>query len=337
MPSTDSADHRLLRAVTRRRYVRNYAIIVVVVFAAIGGVGQLWSLGAAAVAMISNSNTSVTINTAAADTTARVTDFAQTWVMAYLSASKCSAGNASCHTADLSAFYSGPVDLPETQIDATDPQLYSVHAEPGPSLNLQLWSVVVSVAQRDSADSMLRRRVYYQVAITIIDETRPRAATLPAVVPGAAPGVDVKLDYTTVVDDNDPAVVAITGFLRALLAGGPDMSRYVAINYPAQPLTPPPFRSLKITSVHSQTPTASADGTTYVRMLATIKASRAFSEVPMQYPLRLVVADGRWEVAGIEFFPALGFDASEPPQPTTTNPPASQDTQDNEASIFGKP
>jgi hypothetical protein len=335
MPSTDSADSRLLRVATRRRHVRTYAIVIVVVLAAIGGVGQLWSMGSAAVAMISAANTSATINTDGADDTARVTDFAQSWVMTYLAASKCSPGSSSCHAADLSAFYSGPVDLPETPIDVNSPQVYSVRAEPGPSLNLQLWSVVISVAQRDSADSMSRRRVYYQVAITVVNGIRPRAATLPAVVPGSAPGVDVKLDYPTVVDNNDPAVVAITGFLRALLSGGPDMSRYVAIDYRARPLTPPPFQSLAITSVRSQTPTASADGSTYVRMLTTISASRAFSAVPMQYPLRLVVADGRWEVAGIELFPALGADASEPPPPiTTTESPVLTGAG---ASIFGKP
>lgn len=331
--STDSADRRLLRAATRRRRLRHYAVVAVIVLAAIGGLGQIWSLGSTAISMISSGSDSGSIDTGAADDTARVADFAQNWVMAYLAASKCGPGAANCHTADLSPFYSGGVDLPEAPIDATDPQLYSVHAEPGRSLNLQLWSVVISVAQRDSADSLSRRRVYYQVAVTVVDGTRPRAATLPAVVPGWSPGVDVNLDYTTVVADTDPAVVAITGFLRALLAGGPDMSRYAASNYTAHAVTPPPFRSLTITSVRSQSPTATADGSTYVRMLASIKASRAFSVVPMQYPLRLVVADGRWEVAGIELFPALGIDANQPPAPTTDTPtPSASPTP-----VFGKP
>lgn len=337
MTAADSIDRRLLRAATRRRTATTYAAMALLVLAAIGGVGQVWSWASTAVAMVAGANNNGAIDTDAADNTARVTDFAQSWVMAYLSSSKCSTAAATCHTADLSGFYSGPIDLPESPIDAIDPQVFSVRAEPGPSTNLALWSVVVSVAQRDSADSTARRRVYYQVAIAVVDGTRPRAETLPAVVPGAAPGVDVKLDYPTVVDDNDPAVVAITGFLRALLSGGPDMSRYVATDYPARPLSPAPFRTLTISSVRSQTPTAGADGNTRVRMLVSIKATRAFSTVAMQYPLRLVVADGRWEVAGIEFFPALTSDATEPAPPSTTSPAPPDAVQPAGGGLFGKP
>lgn len=337
MATTDSTDRRLLRAATRRRTATSYAAVALLVLAAIGGVGQMWSWGSTAVAVIAGGNNNGAIDTDAADNTARVTDFAQSWVMAYLSSSKCSTRNPMCHTADLSGFYSGPIDLPESPIDAIDPQVFSVRAEPGPSTNLALWSVVISVAQRDSADSAARRRVYYQVAITVVDGTRPRAATLPAVVPGATPGVDVKLDYPTVVDDNDPAVVAITGFLRALLSGGPDMSRYVATDYPAHPLSPAPFQTLTISSVRSQTPTADAGGSTHVRMLVSIKATRAFSDVAMQYPLRLVVADGRWEVAGIEIFPALTSDATEPAPPSTTSPAPPDAVQPTGGGLFGKP
>lgn len=341
---TTSADRRLLRAATRRQHATKYAIIVVVVLAAIGGIGQIVAGVSAIGRMIAGGTSSASaIDTTATDTAAGVTDFAQSFVMDYLAAAKCPGSNQDCSNADLSAYYTGSLDLPETKIDAIDPQVYSVLAKPGPLPNLQLWSVVVSVAQRDSADSLTRRRVYYQVGITVLDGTRRRATAPPAVVPGPAPGIDVSLDYETVVADNDPAVTAITGFLRAMLAGGPDMSRYVASGYAAKAITPPLFQSLTVTSVRSQTPTTSTSGSTEVRMLADIKATRAFSTVSMQYPLKLIVTDGRWEVAGIEIFPALGSKATEPQprQDTAGKSPSAATASDPSTtsgdSVFGKP
>lgn len=343
---TASADHRLLRAATRRQHAVKYAVVVVVVLAAIGGVGQIVS-GASAVGrmLFGDTGAASTLDTTATDTAAGVTDFAQSFVMDYLVAAKCPDNNQDCPSADLSAYYTGSLELPETKVDAIDPQVYSVLAEPGPIPNLQLWSVVISVAQRSSADSLVRRRVYYQVNVTVLDGTRRRATTPPAVVPGPAPGVDVSLDYETVVSESDPAVTAITGFLRAMLAGGPDMSRYVSAGYPAKAITPPLFQSLTVSSVKSQAPAATPSGTTEVRMLADIKATRAFSTVSMQYPLRLIVTDGRWEVAGIEIFPALGSKASEPqPHQSTTDKSAaagaasdSPSTTSSGDSVFGKP
>ncbi|NTY62094.1 conjugal transfer protein [Mycolicibacterium sphagni] len=336
MPNaTDSnADRRLLRAATRRQAVMKYVIIAGVVLAAIGGIGQLWSLGSAVVGMVSRPSDQ-TVGIASADDTARVGDFAVDWVQTFLSSAR-------GHESDLAAFYTGDLTLPETPVDAIDPQLASLpEPQPGPAPNLVQWSVVVSVAQRDSADSLQRRRVYYQATIVVLDGTRLRAITLPAVVsPVWSTGVDVSLDYETVVSDSDPAVVAITGFLRALLAGGNDMSRYVAAGYDARPMAPPPFRSIAITNVRSQSPTSSAAGGTQVRMLASIKGTRAFSTVPMQYPLRLIVTDGRWEVAGIELFPALGSKATDPPAPPTAGPATSTAPTPGGTptdSVFGKP
>ncbi|WP_102144351.1 conjugal transfer protein [Mycobacterium hubeiense] len=334
MPTvTDTTDRRLLRAATRRQHAMKYAIVATVALAAIGGVGQLWSLASAAVGMVGRQSEH-NVSAASADDTARVGDFAIDWVKTYLSATKDSANK-------IAAFYTGEGSLSDTPIEATDAQLASLpDPHPGPVGGLQQWSVVVSVAQRDSADSLQRRRVYYQVTIVVVDGTRLRATTLPAVVPPVwETGVDVSLDYQTVVAKDDPAVVAITGFLRALLAGGPDMSRYITQSYKAQPLTPPPFQSITVTSVHSQAP-APAAGSTQVRMLAAIQGTRAFSTVPMQYPLRLVVTDGRWEVAGIELFPALGTKATDPPAPTNdaagnSSAPTSAATPTD--SVFGKP
>lgn len=337
MPNaTDSqADRRLLRAAIRRQHLMRYALIAGVVLAAIGGVGQLWSLGSAALEMVGRSSDQDAgpAGPPSADDTARIGDFAIDWVQAFLAASR-------GHESDLAPFYTGEVSLPETPIDAIDPQLASIpEPQPGPAANLVQWSVVVSVAQRDSADSLQRRRVYYQAPIVVLDRTRLRASTLPSVVrPVWGTGVDVNLDYETVVSHSDPAVVAITGFLRALLAGGNDMSRYIAAGYDAHPMTPPPFRSIAVTNVRSQSPTSSATGTTQVRMLASITGIRAFSTVvPLQYTLRLTVTGGRWEVAGIELFPALGSKATDPPKggaATTTEPDPATTSTDN---VFGTP
>lgn len=320
IPTTDTtADARLWRMAARRQVAIKVTALVVVALAAIGGVGQLWSWGSAALNMIGRATSQRSV-AASADDAARVGDFAVDWVRTYLGASR-------GHEADLWTFYTGELTLPETPIDAIDLQLASIpEPQPGPTANSSQWSVVVSAAQRDSTDGLARRRVYYQVTVVVVDDTRLRASTLPSVVgPVWTTGVDVSLDYPTVVADDDPAVVAIAGFLRALLAGGPDMSRYVAAGYGARPLSPPPFGSVALTAVRSQSPTTGAGGT-QVRMLASVDGTRAFSTVPMHYPLRLIVTDGRWEVAGIELFPALAHKATDPRTPPSDAPPPARST-----------
>lgn len=144
-----SADRRLLRAATRRQHATKFMIVVVVVLAAIGGLGQIVSGVSAIGRMIAGGTSSTSsIDTTATDTAAGVTDFAQSFVMDYLAAAKCPGSNQDCSSADLSAYYTGSLDLPETKIDAIDPQVYSVLAEPGPLPNLQLWSGVVRSAAR---------------------------------------------------------------------------------------------------------------------------------------------------------------------------------------------
>lgn len=332
-----TADRQLLRLVTRRHVLRQVATITVVALAAIGGFGTLVGWGTNALHAISSKTRTVDVNdTSAADAQSRVVDFAQTWVIAYLAARK---GN----EADLAAFYSGEIQLPDSPVDAINPAVSAIASQPGPAANLQLWSVVIGVDQRESADSFHRRRVYYQAAISVIDNARPRALTEPAVVPPPRKGVDVALDYETAVsvaDPNDPntksdpAVDTIKGFLRALLAGGPDMGRYVAAGYKPQAWAPPLYQSLTVTGVRSQAPTSTADGRQEVRMLATVTVNRAFATASVKYPLRLVVSDGRWEVSGIEMFPAVSSKASEPPATAVTPAP---NGHSNDTSFFGKP
>jgi len=329
-PPDDTPDRKLLRAAERRTTVTRLLTVAVIVLAAIGGIGQLLSwTGALFGSAYEATHSTSALDNPGADDTARVTDFAANWVTTYL-------GAAQGQEAALTPFYSGAVELPKTPMDATDPQLFSVRAEPGPAANLQVWSVVVSVAQRQSTGSAKRSRVYYQVGISVVDNSRLRAITLPTIVPGPRPGLDVSLDYDTTVAKDDPAAVAIAGFLRALLAGGPDLSRYIARGYSAQPMTPPPFQAVTVTDIHAQAP-STKDGVTRVRMLATVAGTRSFSVVQMQYPMLLTESDRQWQVAGIEIFPALGSKASEPPPTQTTTAPAPGSASTYPTSAFGTP
>lgn len=329
-PPDDTPDRMLMRAAERRTTITRLLTVAVVVLAAIGGIGQLlsWTGDLIGLAGDATSTTSA-LDNPGADDTARVTDFAANYVTTYL-------GSAQGQEAALTPFYSGSVELPKTPMDATDPQLFSVRAEPGPAANLQVWSVVISVAQRQSTDSSKRSRVYYQVGVSVVDNSRLRAITLPTIVPGPRPGLDISLNYDTTVANDDPAAVAIAGFLRALLAGGPDISRYIARGYSAQPMTPPPFQSVTVTDIHAQAP-STKDGVTQVRMLATVAGSRSKGVVQMQYPMLLTESDRQWQIAGIEIFPALGSKASEPPTTQTATAPSPGSTSTYPTSAFGTP
>lgn len=95
-------------------------------------------------------------------------------------------------------------------------------------------------------------------------------------------------------DREDPLAVTVAGFLAALLTGTGDLERWVAPGAELAAVSPAPFAAVELTGL------AGGDGPDGTRaVLAEVLATRPDGDpAHLQYPLRLVVRDRRWEVAG---------------------------------------
>lgn len=169
-----------------------------------------------------------------------------------------------------------------------------VEAGPGPSL----WFVEIGVLDTD---------------------TGLVAAGLPAVVPSPL-RADAALPVgptLRVPGADDPIAVTAQAFLDALLAGGGDVSRYLAPGARIEPVTPT-FDSVRVLRTAEVTTTA---GRNMVRLEAVAVAAGV--ELHLGYELTLEQRAGRWEVRRLSGAPTLRpAAAASSHAPSTTSPPA---------------
>ncbi|MBE1877534.1 conjugal transfer protein [Myceligenerans pegani] len=151
-------------------------------------------------------------------------------------------------------------------------------------------------------------RRYFQVPVTVqrpADEDEPLAVAalaLPSPVPGPAAADAPGLDYPRTIATTSDAGESVAAFLGALVAGEGEITRYLRPGTTIQPVTPPPYTAVSVTSIGgsheiSDNP-PDGDGT---HALVTAELTRPDGEkTTAQYVLTLVARDGRWEVSGLD-------------------------------------
>jgi hypothetical protein len=151
-------------------------------------------------------------------------------------------------------------------------------------------------------------RRYFQVPVVVqrpADEDEPfavAALALPAPVPGPASADAPGLDYPRTIPITSEAGESVAAFLGALVAGEGEITRYLRPGTAIQPVTPPPYTAVSVTSIGgsheiSDDP-SDGDGT---HALVTAELTRPDGEkTTAQYVLTLVARDGRWEVSGLD-------------------------------------
>ncbi|GAB4087263.1 hypothetical protein GCM10028784_38930 [Myceligenerans cantabricum] len=152
-------------------------------------------------------------------------------------------------------------------------------------------------------------RRYFQVPVTVqqpTDEDEPltvAALALPAPVSGPASSADIPgLDYPRTIPITSAAGESVAAFLGALVAGDGEITRYVQPGAKIDPVTPPPYTEVSVTSIggsHDITDNpADGEGT---HALVTAELTRPDGEkTTAQYVLTLIARDGRWEVSGLD-------------------------------------
>ncbi|RPF19485.1 conjugal transfer protein [Myceligenerans xiligouense] len=229
--------------------------------------------------------------------------------------------------------------LPATGLTIRDSSVAAVTAgDPGPSGTTWMVTVGVDVAEpapgtavpagdngageagssdagensaegsEDSEPVLVWVRRYFQVPVTVqqpADEDEPLAVAalaLPAPVPGPSAADAPDLDYPRTIPITSEAGESVAAFLGALVAGEGEITRYLRPGTAIQPVTPPPYTAVTVTSIGgsheiSDDP-SDGDGT---HALVTAELTRPDGEkTTAQYVLTLVARDGRWEVSGLD-------------------------------------
>ncbi|WP_298462057.1 conjugal transfer protein [uncultured Cellulomonas sp.] len=174
-----------------------------------------------------------------------------------------------------------------------------------------VWSVTVGVDVRTSeADAWVRR--YYEVpvaAVTTAQGSMAQPLTLPAIVPAPGDETGAAVAYPVAQSSTGPLGSASGDFLRALLAGQGDITRYTSPGTSISAVTPAAFDEVVVRTVMSSEQVedvgAPADGRT-AQVLVEVVCGTGDGAVTAQYRLAFTARAGRWEVTRMQGTPVLG-------------------------------
>ncbi len=163
------------------------------------------------------------------------------------------------------------------------------------------WWVLVAAVVRDPPPAVdgvsvpaAPRVEHYGVQVAEV-EGALTAVAWPALLPGPGPPPRART-FTGPPREprpEDPLAVTVGGFLSALLTPATDLERWVAPDAAITAVRPAPFAAVALSGL-----AAVADDAGGQEVLAQVAATRTSGGVQhLQYPLRLVQRDGRWEVA----------------------------------------
>lgn len=187
-----------------------------------------------------------------------------------------------------------------TDLDVYTPQMTYHDAE------LSMWSVLVAASVKQfSAPAAVRQ--FFWLSVSLPSKGGPRAMLLPDVRATSLPaGVDVELAYNHKVAATSPLYGVVSGFLNAYLTGPTaEVAKYVTAESRLGSLGTL-YSGVTIVSMTSDQPTdgpppAGGQAQVLVTIIATTTDG---GRTPMQYPLQVADAAGRWAVAGLADTPA---------------------------------
>lgn len=238
---------------------------------------------------------------------ARAGEFAQRVVRAWLSATRNKLGD----LGDLYEDASG-LALPDKpiRVDSTE----TANVTP---------TSVTGIFQVTVAASVEGTQRYYMVPVQVSADSLS-ALTLPAPTPAPETKPERDRAYRTTFPSTGPTATAVLAFLRALLTGQGDVTRYISPGAPIVAVVPAPYKSVDLRTVTGLSDEVPPTKGEIAHVLATaIGTDAAKRPATTQYALTLAARDGRWEVSSIDLAPAITKPRTTPTDPTQTpNTPA---------------
>lgn len=169
------------------------------------------------------------------------------------------------------------------------------------------------------------------------------AVSEPAIVPAPAEPRDAPepdgAGLSAPSQDDEDMATTVEGFLRALLAGNGDVSRYLAPGVEVLPVTPAPFGDV---ALRRWAITDTGEGQVRVRLSARATSAAGVART-VSYELGLSERSGRWEVTSLSGAPAIARGdggssrASSTATTTTSTPPTTAPPDRTTVSIASAP
>ena len=223
--------------------------------------------------------------------------------------------------------------LPATALPLGGHAVAASSALPGkPKGKTRTWSVVID-GTVPSSNGEPEIDMSLQVVVSIDENNLFRAMMLPTWLPARQPGTPTPLSTIYTVAPGAPLYTTVNGFMSALLTGQGDIDPYIAAESKSKlrAINPAPVLSMSIErikasqeeAVAQSVPTAATD----VEVTVTVIGQTATGiQIPMDYPLVMSVAAGRWQVDRINDRPDIGDISETQSTPTTTAPTTSPTT-----------
>ncbi|MFD7161324.1 conjugal transfer protein [Kribbella sp. NPDC059898] len=221
---------------------------------------------------------------------ARVGQFAQRVVRSWLGATRAKPG-------DLGALFdNSSLQLPDkpTRVDT------ATTADVTPTSVNGIFKVTVAATVEGTPR-------YYAVPVQVSDRDGSLIAlALPA--PAAAPSIERAADdpYRSTFTPSGATSTAVLAFLRALLTGQGDVTRYISPGAPIEEIVPAPYARVDLSTVAGLADEVPpADGKQASVLATVVGTDAAKRSITTQYALTLKARGGRWEVTAIDLAPAI--------------------------------
>jgi conjugative transposon protein TcpC len=173
------------------------------------------------------------------------------------------------------------------------------------------YSVTVTVMERQIPTAIARRK-FYRMPVTVWHQ-QPRIVGWPLPVNGPGPGVQVKLDYPSTLEQSAPLYKVLAEFTETYLTKTAGMDRY-ALPGTVSPVGGYSRGQLLSVQLSEDPPQEAPSGYTIRALLQVLAKTSQQVPLPMTLPVTLENSNGTWMIRGIDLSPMVADDSPEPLQ-----------------------
>ena len=171
------------------------------------------------------------------------------------------------------------------------------------------YTVTVTVMERQIPSAVPRRK-FYRMPV-IVWHQQPRIVGWPLPVNGPGPGVQVKLDYPSTLEQSAPLYKVLSEFTDTYLTNTTGLDRY-ALPGTVSPVGGYARGQLLSVQLSEDVPEEPAPGYTIRALLQVLAKTSQQVPVPMTLPVTLENSNGTWMISGLDLSPMVADDAPEP-------------------------
>lgn len=216
------------------------------------------------------------------------------------------------------------VDLPAKGLQVSDPGVVETVWDNSSWVVTVAVTVTTTLPAPDDATTpeTTTQRRYFQLPVAVDPDGEVSVLSLPAEVAGPQLMPAARPAYRAQLPATHPIAAAAGEFLTALLAGGGDITRYVAPDAQIRAVSPAPYASVVVESATAADapPENPAEGEAVELLVRARAQDAADATTRFDYVLSLALRSGRWEVTQINGAPTRSRGEVPAPVPDVSSP-----------------